>query len=161
MLLGLAIWILLPAKVSACKLLSSEEQQHLQAAISGTIPPAACTTTEPQAAAKGASEAGEAGQQTPTVVKAVTHDGDRTSSCSNRSGGASGNSVVTGSLSAARDSSREGVLAAGLKQVQQDGPPSRQQLLADLAAAASCRVVWCASGWRFLYLLCLNGLVYW
>lgn len=40
------------------------------------------------------------------------------------------------------------------------GPPSKEQLASDLAAVLRCRVVWCASGWRFLYLVTLNGLIF-
>lgn len=185
-LLGFAIWAFLPASVPKCRFLTPEEQQHLQAAISGTIPP---TGTCGKQALCNQPQGSSVEQQATTTVKAVTHpDSPTGSTCSSSSNGSycggndgskntGGKDTVikskeqtehAGLPAASEDaavagsgSSTEAVFAAGMKACNQEGLPSRQQLLADLVAAAACRVVWCASGWRFLYLLTLNGLVYW
>jgi hypothetical protein len=150
-LLGIAIWMFLPSKVSKCKLLTPLEQQHLQAAIDGTIPP----STSPPATC-------------PTTPKTAIFASDLSSS-SGSSSSDDGSAAAAPAAAAAmgvtpvtlkRSSSSE-ALAAGMRQSRMDGEPSLSQLWSDMRVAASHRVVWCSSFWRFLYLLTLNGLIFW
>jgi hypothetical protein len=143
-LLGVAIWLFLPSRVSKCNLLTPLEQQHLQAAIDGTMPqsclatPGTCPTTP----------------RTAVVASDLSSTSTSTSTSSNGSAAAAaaGGLVRVGSGSA---------VAAGMRQSRLDGRPSFKQLCSDLGAAAGHRVVWCSSFWRFLYLLTLNGLIFW
>jgi hypothetical protein len=150
-LLGIAIWMFLPSQVSKCKMLTPLEQQHLQAAIDGTIPPstttpATCPTTPKTAvfasdlSSNGSSSSDDGSAAAPAAAAAAAMG-------------------VTG-VTVKRSSSSE-ALAAGMRQGRMDGKPSLSQLWSDMRVAASHRVVWCSSFWRFLYLLTLNGLIFW
>lgn len=139
--MGIAIWLFLPPKVSKCKLLTPLEQQHLQAAIDGTIPPTAPTPA------------------TPHTPKPAVLASDLSSRGSSSSGSDAGSSKAE--AAAAAVSNHELVVAEGMRFSRVDGAPSLKQLAADIAGASRCRVVWCSSLWRFLYLLTLNGLIFW
>jgi hypothetical protein len=152
-MLGIAIWLFLPHKVSSCKLLTPQEQQHLQAAIDGTIPPTDCGTAAPiQIAA-----------HTPKAAILASDVSSRGSSNSSSDGSSDVGSTAERSVAsiAGGRAGSQFALAAGMQHMQAEGAPSMQQLMSDLRAAAGHRVVWCSSFWRFLYLLTLNGLIFW
>lgn len=151
-LLGVAIWLFLPTSVSKCRLLTPLERKHLQAAIDGTMPPCAETPIT-----------------CPTTPKTAVLACDLDSTASSSSDGGSAPAAAAAQAAAAvriagatlSRSSSSNALAAGLRHSRMDGKPTMQQLLSDLRAAAAHRVVWCSSFWRFLYLLTLNGLIFW
>jgi hypothetical protein len=154
-LLGIAIWLFLPHKVSTCKLLTPQEQQHLQAAIDGSIPPTTAAPVQISACTPKntilASDVSSRGSSHGSI------DGSSSDGSSN-AGSAVERSL--GSIGGGRAGSQY-AMAAGMQQMKAEGAPNMQQLLADLRAAAGHRVVWCSSFWRFLYLLTLNGLIFW
>lgn len=180
-LLGVAIWFFLPESVSKCKLLTQVQREHLQAAINCTIPPTS-------AAAAAASRADPSTASVPKTAVLATDDSS--SRCSSSSSGSSSSNDTEVSISDSSNGQYEAATSADQQLASAssaslaaslaphfypprkgagggggalDGPsrPSRAELLADLAAAARCRVVWCSSFWRFLYLLTLNGLIFW
>lgn len=150
MAMGIAIWLFLPAKVSKCKLLTPLEQQHLQAAIDGTIPPTAPAPATPQ---------------TPKPAILASDLSSRGSSSSGSDAGSSkaepAAKAAKAAKAAAAMTNHEQMVAEGMRLSRVDGAPDLKQLAADIAGASQCRVVWCSSIWRFLYLLTLNGLIFW
>jgi hypothetical protein len=141
-LLGVAIWLFLPSRVSKCNLLTPLEQQHLQAAIDGTMPQS-CSATPATC---------------PTTPRTAVVASDLSSTSSSSDGPAAAAAAGGGGLVRVGSGS---ALAAGMRDSRLDGRPSFKQLCSDLGAAAGHRVVWCSSFWRFLYLLTLNGLIFW
>jgi hypothetical protein len=155
-LLGVAIWMFLPKSVSGVsgRILTPLERQHLQAAVDGTIPPPCPTTPKTAVLASDLSSCCSSSSSSRsddgiTAVKDVTPAAAAAAAAGHRH------------TPAHRVSSSSGVLAVRMRHSRLDGKPSFQELCADFAAAARHRVVWCSSFWRFLYLLTLNGLIFW
>jgi MFS family permease len=102
-LMGIAIFVLLPKDAAHCRWLTADERVCLQETI----------------------DSQHAGEQLPAVAP-----GKQLAT----------NLQETGRLATAR--------------------PTMQQVGRDFAAALRNRIVWCASFWRFLYVLTLNSLIY-